>query len=371
MRIAWVDYPYSAQGGDTLGYANLIGHLRPALARAGVTFVRERSLLGETIALHVCSPGVFGQTDEAKPWVRARGRGVRNVLLTMWESRDAIVGQRGNEMVNCARADLIVTPNGWCSELFGTRTRRPVATVPLACNPIPYRARTMPVGGFTAARPFTWLLVGAFNPRKGIPQLAGVWQDYFATNTAMRLLIKSTFPVDVLARLEETGEAPVVVTRANDPRCPVNMVQDSRLVQRAELEAMYDDADAFVLPTMGEGWSLPTQEAMTAGLPVLATACQGINEYADPSNAALMPWTWQAIGSRSQAMRSDAPDGKFRYCYVQPTTLAAAMIEVMIDYEAALARAKKAAWDARHFTWERTAGALIAAIGQHALMAAA
>jgi glycosyltransferase involved in cell wall biosynthesis len=371
MRMVWVDYPYSDKGGDTLGYSGMIRRLRPALERAGVQFVSERSMLQETIALHVCSPGVFGQTAKSRPWVKARRRGVRNILFTMWESADSIVGQRGNEMANCSRADLIVTPNGWCSELFGTRTGKPVATVPLACDPIPYRERSMPEGGFTAERPFKWLLVGAFNPRKGIPQLVGAWQDYFAENTAMRLLIKSTFPLDVIARLEETGEAPVVVSRRNDPRCPANLVQDSRLVARAELEAMYDEADAFILPTMGEGWSLPTQEAMTAGLPVLATACQGINEYADPSNAALMPWHWQAVGSRDAKLRSDAPDGKFRYCYVPPNTVAAAMIEVMTNYEQAIARARKAAWDARQFTWERTAGSLIAAIGQHAIMAAA
>lgn len=368
MRLAWVDYPYGEKGGDTLGYSGLIRRLKPALAAAGVEFVAERSRLQETIALHVCSPGVFGNTPASRPWVQARRRGVRNVLFTMWESADGIVHPTfGSELAGCAQADLIVTPNGWCSDLFGRRTGRPVATVPLACDPIPYRERSVPAGGFTPERPFTWLLVGAFNPRKGIAQLVGAWHDYFAQNTAMRLLIKSTFPTDVLARLEATGEAPVVVSRATDPRCPPNLVQDSRLVPRAELDAIYDQADAFVLPTMGEGWSLPTQEAMTAGLPVLATGCQGILEYADPSNAALMPWRWRPIGSRKDTIRSDAPDGLFRYCHVEPATLARAMIAVMTDYEAAILRARKAAWDARQFTWQRTAGTLIAAIGQHAL----
>lgn len=369
MKMVWVDYPYGERGGDTLGYAGMIRRLKPALEAAGVEFVTERSRLSTTIALHACSPGVFGNTPASRPWVKGRRRGVRNILFTMWESLDSIVHPTlGNEMVGCARADLIVTPNGWCSELFGQRTGRPVATVPLACDPIPYRERSIPEGGFSADRPFRWLLVGAFNPRKGIPQLAGAWQTYFAENTAMRLLIKSTFPDSVITRLEETGEAPLVVSRENDPRCPINLVQDSRMVPRAELEAIYDAADAFILPTMGEGWSLPTQEAMTAGLPVLVTGCQGINEYADPSNAAIMPWTWRAIGSRKELMRSDGPDGQFRYCYTGPETIARAMIEVMTNYEAAILRARKAALDAREFTWQRTAGTLLAAIGQHALM---
>ena len=369
MRIAWVEYPYGEKGGDSLGYASFIRHLRSALVAAGVDLVSEPSLLQSTTALHVCSPGAFGRTAESAPWLKRRN--VKNVLFTMWESLDSIVGPLGNEMEQCCRADLIVTPNGWCTDLFAKRTGRPTATVPLACDPMPYRERVVPAGGFSAARPFRWLLVGAFNPRKGIPQLAGAWQDYFAANTAMHLTIKSTFPDSVTARIVETGEASLVVSRANDPRCPANLVQDSRMVPREELNAIYDSADAFILPTMGEGWSLPTQEAMMGGLPVLVTGCQGILEYADSSNAALMPWTWRAIGSRKATMLSDGPNGMYRYCYTPPTTIAAAMIEVMMQYDDSIARARKAAWDVRAFTWQRTAGTLISAIAQHALLVAA
>jgi glycosyltransferase involved in cell wall biosynthesis len=38
---------------------------------------------------------------------------------------------------------------------------------------------------------------------------------------------------------------------------------------------LYGGADAFVLPTRGEGWGLPILEAMAAGVPAIATNWSG------------------------------------------------------------------------------------------------
>ena len=44
---------------------------------------------------------------------------------------------------------------------------------------------------------------------------------------------------------------------------------------RAALRNLYAAADAFVLPTRGEGWGLPIAEAMAMALPVIATNWSG------------------------------------------------------------------------------------------------
>lgn len=44
---------------------------------------------------------------------------------------------------------------------------------------------------------------------------------------------------------------------------------------------LYRAVDAFVLPTRGEGWGLPVQEAMTMGLPTIATNWSGVTELID------------------------------------------------------------------------------------------
>ena len=43
-------------------------------------------------------------------------------------------------------------------------------------------------------------------------------------------------------------------------------------MSREELRWLYASADAFVLPTRGEGWCLPAMEAMAMSLPVILSA---------------------------------------------------------------------------------------------------
>lgn len=45
----------------------------------------------------------------------------------------------------------------------------------------------------------------------------------------------------------------------------------------------YASVDAFVLPSRGEGWGRPHVEAMSMGLPIIATNWSGTTEYLDES----------------------------------------------------------------------------------------
>jgi hypothetical protein len=58
---------------------------------------------------------------------------------------------------------------------------------------------------------------------------------------------------------------------------------------RADMRDMLRAADAFVLPTRGEGWGLPIAEAMATALPVIVSNCSGILAYARDDNALLIP----------------------------------------------------------------------------------
>lgn len=46
-----------------------------------------------------------------------------------------------------------------------------------------------------------------------------------------------------------------------------------------DMPKLYNSADAFVLPTRGEGWGRPFMEAMLMGLPVLAPKFSGQTEF--------------------------------------------------------------------------------------------
>mmetsp|Transcript_7315 Transcript_7315/g.18775 ORF Transcript_7315/g.18775 Transcript_7315/m.18775 type:complete len:158 (-) Transcript_7315:185-658(-) len=50
---------------------------------------------------------------------------------------------------------------------------------------------------------------------------------------------------------------------------------ETRHVPQRDLPALYAGADAFVLPSRGEGWGRPHMEAMAMGCPVIATNWSG------------------------------------------------------------------------------------------------
>ena len=59
-------------------------------------------------------------------------------------------------------------------------------------------------------------------------------------------------------------------------------------ITETELAGLYKSADAFVLPTRGEGWCLPAIEAMSMGLPTIATAWGGQTEFMTRDNSFLI-----------------------------------------------------------------------------------
>ena len=58
---------------------------------------------------------------------------------------------------------------------------------------------------------------------------------------------------------------------------------------RESVRELYASSDAFVLPTRGEGWGLPIAEAMSMGLPVIATNHSGPTAYLTESNSYPIP----------------------------------------------------------------------------------
>lgn len=60
-------------------------------------------------------------------------------------------------------------------------------------------------------------------------------------------------------------------------------------VSDQELAAWYHAADAFVFPSVKEGWGLAVLEALAAGLPVVTTDIEVFREYLDNETALLVP----------------------------------------------------------------------------------
>lgn len=60
-------------------------------------------------------------------------------------------------------------------------------------------------------------------------------------------------------------------------------------LEEAEVAQLYRSSNAFVLPTRGEGWGLPTMQAMSMGMPVISTAWGGQTDFMTPNNSFMIP----------------------------------------------------------------------------------
>ena len=58
---------------------------------------------------------------------------------------------------------------------------------------------------------------------------------------------------------------------------------------QADMPRLYKRADAFVLPSRGEGWGRPHLEALSMGLPVIATNWSGPTEFLTQDNSYPLP----------------------------------------------------------------------------------
>ena len=64
---------------------------------------------------------------------------------------------------------------------------------------------------------------------------------------------------------------------------PVRLLRSG--IPAADMPSIYAAADAFVLPSRGEGWGRPHVEAMATGLPVIATRWSGPSQFMTHNNS--------------------------------------------------------------------------------------
>jgi glycosyltransferase involved in cell wall biosynthesis len=122
---------------------------------------------------------------------------------------------------------------------------------------------------------------------------------------------------------------------------PVEVVVDSQ--DRADYWTLYEDADVLLMPRRYGGQSLPLQEAMSCGLPVLATDIE-------PQRA------WLAAELRVPVVsdgRIDSKAGSIAMYSAKPTELAAAMDRLTDNLDLVAELSKQADTWAEARSWTR------------------
>lgn len=137
-----------------------------------------------------------------------------------------------------------------------------------------------------------FLSVFKWEQRKGWPILLRAFLQAFVNRCDVLLqLITNPFHLDADLTQAARGELNAVLRELNATALPSPdgirwappiAVLDGHLPSK-DMPRLYAAANAFVLPSHGEGWGRPHVEAMAMGLPIIATNWSGVTAYLSPN----------------------------------------------------------------------------------------
>jgi glycosyltransferase involved in cell wall biosynthesis len=170
----------------------------------------------------------------------------------------------------------------------------------------------LPADGYT-------LFVGTLEPRKNVGVLLDAYERLLHRQPdAPDLVLAGGASPDAAAWLERIGHPPLA-----------GHVRHVGYVPEDERERLYAGARVLVLPSLDEGFGLPVLEAMSAGIPVVA------------SNRGALP---EVTAGAADLVEPEDADG-----------LACALERVLTDFGWATARATAGLARASTYTWKQTA----------------
>ena len=144
-------------------------------------------------------------------------------------------------------------------------------------------------------KPFRFLYVGGTTYRKGFDILLQAYLRTFTNEHDVCLVVKD-MGTDTFYK-GQTAEDMIMKAKAN-PHCPaIEYIKDN--LTEEEMAALYRSCDVFVSPYRGEGFSLPTLEAMASGLPVIVTRGGSTDDFTTDECAWYINSTLTVISDKS------------------------------------------------------------------------
>lgn len=251
------------------------GLLAPARRRALEKLQQRRLNLAASVFYQSCPPPDFIVEAPARMTI---GR-------CAFETDTLPVGWAGR----CNRLDQIWVPSTFNRESFtrgGVDARR-LQVMPEGVDTRQFRPGLQPLA-IPGRRGFNFLSVFDWIDRKGWDVLLRAYLQAFSADDDVALIVKTHKFDEPGANLEERlvwliehefgvplGRAPTVLLL-------------SGLLPKADMPRLYAAADAFVLPTRGEGWGRPFMEAAATQMAVVATRWSGHLDFLNDDNSYLI-----------------------------------------------------------------------------------
>lgn len=189
----------------------------------------------------------------------------------------------------CNGMDEVWVPSEFNRETF---TRAGVApdklhVIPFGIDASAYDPETVQPLDIPDRRGFTFLSVFQWSERKGWDVLLKAYLRAFSAQDDVCLVLR-TYPDREDATPIRNRVDRFVRECGYDPKeSPTIVILDEFIAEDA-MPSLYRAADAFVLPTRGEGWGIPYMEAMASGLPVIATRWSAHLDFMNDKNSYLI-----------------------------------------------------------------------------------
>ena len=197
--------------------------------------------------------------------------------------------------------DEVWTASEWGRKVFQeSGVQRPIRIVPEGVDAAVFRPELASERERTVYR---FLAVGKLEERKNYGGLLRAYCEEFEPDEGVELIVHFGLPADAYKFFFNLN-----LGRRHAP------IRFSPTVStKDQMASLYAEADAFVLPTRGEGWGLPVMEAMACGLPVIATRIGPIGEYATSQTACLLDY--ELVQARSDPVYGN----HFKWgCWAEP-----------------------------------------------------
>jgi glycosyltransferase involved in cell wall biosynthesis len=201
--------------------------------------------------------------------------------MTMFET-DGIPAQWAEPILECSR---LWVPSAFNVETFasGGIPRDMIDLVPIGLD-----IESQPIDGETLALPerrsVAFVSVFEWTYRKGWDVLFAAWASAFTSDDDTCLIVRTSFrQLDIAHTIRQC-----LTQWGFDPKRVAPIIVLPKKLSQAELVALYRTADAYVLPTRGEGFGLPYLEAMALGVPVIGTAWSGMTDFVDAKTGYLI-----------------------------------------------------------------------------------
>jgi glycosyltransferase involved in cell wall biosynthesis len=172
------------------------------------------------------------------------------------------------------RDEILLADGVACASRFTAASVRAVAGAPHVVSVIPYGCFADAAGSaISAIRPKLAkpqvLFVGQGTQRKGLHHLLKVWARGLFRDAELTLVVNNMDP----------GIAKLIDQLAAKPRLLQGLTKQ-------QLQAEYERADVFLLPSLVEGFGLVYLEALSAGCHVIGTTNTGLPDLEAPSESA-------------------------------------------------------------------------------------